>query len=129
MNNTYVSIPGKLSDIHLYVLLHSNPGEKVLKSIKSRGQICPILLRRKRTFPRGLEINHACKLISEKIPGMLTYVLFMESCQKSICMHVCSPIHKERYFLVFKLYSNSPNHTSLPFSMWSETDIGAVIQL
>ena len=49
-----------------------------------------------RTFSCGLEINHACKWISDNSPGMLTYVLFLESCQKSICMHDCSPIHEER---------------------------------
>ena len=30
-DNTYVSIPGKLSDFHLYLLLLSIPGDKVLK--------------------------------------------------------------------------------------------------
>ena len=55
----YISIPGKLSEIHLNVLLLYNPGEKVLKSIKSRGQICTILLTRKRTFPQGLDNNPA----------------------------------------------------------------------
>ena len=47
----------------------SNPGVKV-KSIKSRAQICPILLRRKRTIPLGLENNHAGKWISDNFPGM-----------------------------------------------------------
>ena len=45
-------IPGKLSEIHLHAWLLSNPGVKVLKSVKSRGQICPILLRRRKNpFP------------------------------------------------------------------------------
>ena len=48
-----------------------------------------------RTFPCGLENTHACKWISDNFPGMLTYVLFLENCQKSICMHG-SQIHEER---------------------------------
>ena len=50
-NNTYIGIPGKMSEIHLYVLLFSNPGEKVLKSINPRLKISPILLRKKGPFP------------------------------------------------------------------------------
>ena len=42
---------------YLYILLLSNPGDKVLQSIKSRGQICPVLLGRKRTFPHELDNN------------------------------------------------------------------------
>ena len=34
-------IPGKLSEIHLHAWLFSNPWGKVLKNIKSRGQIGP----------------------------------------------------------------------------------------
>ena len=37
-----------------------------------------------RIFPHGLENNHVCKLISDKFPGRLTYVLFLENCQKYI---------------------------------------------
>ena len=60
--NAYICIiPGKLSENHPHAWLLYNPRGQVPKSIKSRGQICPILLRRKRTFPRGLENNHACK--------------------------------------------------------------------
>ena len=94
--NTYLSIPGKVSEIHFYVFLVSNPGEKVLRSIKSRGPICPILLKRNMTFPHGLENNNASNWIFVSFPGMLIYVLFLKSCQKSICMHGCSPIHVVR---------------------------------
>ena len=44
----------------------------------------------------GLESNNTYKWISDNFPGMLTYVLFLENCQKYICMHGGSPIHKER---------------------------------
>ena len=40
-NNTYGSIPKKLSEIHLYVFLLSNRGEKILKSIQSRDNSVP----------------------------------------------------------------------------------------
>ena len=41
-------MPGKLSEIHFHAWSFSNPLGKVLKSIKSRWQICPILLGRKK---------------------------------------------------------------------------------
>ena len=62
----------------------SNPCGQVLKSIKSMGQICPVLLRRKRTFPSGLENNHACKWILDNFPGIICLSAFLENCQKSI---------------------------------------------
>ena len=83
-------IPEKPSEFHLHAWLFSNPQGKVLKSTKSRGPICPILLQRKRTFPHGLDNNHACELISDN------FQKFLENVQKSICMHGCSPIHEER---------------------------------
>ena len=60
-----------------------------------------------RTFPCGLEHNHACKWISDNIPGMLKYQLFLENGQKSICVHGCSPIHKERSLRVSNLGDKS----------------------
>ena len=39
--------------------------------MKFRGQICPILLRRKRNFPHGFENNHASKLILDNFPEIL----------------------------------------------------------
>ena len=60
-----------------------------------------------RTFPCGLENNHTCKWISDNFLGMLTYVLFLENCQKSICMHGFSPIHEERSLRVSNLRDKS----------------------
>ena len=42
-----------------------------------------------RTFSHGLENNHASKWVSDNFPGMLTYILFLEYCLKSIFMHGC----------------------------------------
>ena len=97
-------IPGNFSEIHFHAWLFSNPRGKILNSIKSRGQICPILLRRKRTFPHWLDNNHASKWTSDNFPGILTYVLFLENCQKFICLHGCSPIHEERSFFFLKVW-------------------------
>ena len=36
----YIRVPGKMPDQHFKVSLFSNPGEKVLILVKSRGQIC-----------------------------------------------------------------------------------------
>ena len=74
----------------------SNPCGQVLKSIKYRGQICPILLRRKKTFPHKLENNHACKWILDNFPGIIHTSEFLENCPKFICMHCCSPTYVER---------------------------------
>ena len=49
-----------------------------------------------RTFPHGLENNHACKWTSDNFSGMLTYKVFLENCQKTICMHGYPPIHVDR---------------------------------
>ena len=56
-----------------------------------------------RAFPHGLENNHACKWISDNFPRMLTYILFLENCLKSICLHDCSPIHVELSFFFLKV--------------------------
>ena len=41
-NNKYVRVPGKLSEILSKVPLFSNPGYKVLKGVKTRGEMCLI---------------------------------------------------------------------------------------
>ena len=41
--NKHIRLPGKLSEVHSNILLFFNPGDKVLKCVKSRGQICPVL--------------------------------------------------------------------------------------
>ena len=56
-----------------------------------------------RTFSHGCENNLACKWIYDNFPGTLTYILFLENCLKSICMHGCSLIHMERPFFFFDL--------------------------
>jgi hypothetical protein len=95
--NAYIHIiPGKLSENHLHTLLFSNSCGQVRKSINSRGQICPILLRRKRTNPRGLENNHECKSSLDNFPGIIPMSAFLENYQKSIGMQGCSPIQVER---------------------------------
>ena len=53
-----------------------------------------------RTFPHGLENKHACKWTSDSFPGMLTYELFLENCQKTICMQGYSIIHVDMSFRV-----------------------------
>ena len=57
-----------------------------------------------RTSPHGLENNHACQWVFDNFPGLLTYILFLEICLKSICMHGCSPIHVERSFFFVKVW-------------------------
>ena len=95
--NAYIFIiPGKLLENHLRAVFFSNPCGQVLNSIKSKGQICPIILRRKRTFPHGLENNHACKWILDNFSWIISMSAFLGNCLKSIYMHGYSPIHVER---------------------------------
>ena len=74
-------IPGKLSENNLHAWLSSNPCGQVLKRMKSRGPIHPILLRRKRTFSHRLENNHSCKWILDKFPGIIRKSALLENCQ------------------------------------------------
>ena len=95
-NGPMTIFPGKLSEKHLHAWLFLNPCGQVLKSIKSGGQICPILLRRKGTFPHGLENNHASKWGLDNFPGIIHMSAFLENWKKSICMHCCLQIHVKR---------------------------------
>ena len=106
--------PGKLSENHLHAWLFWNPCWQVLRSIKSRGQISPQLLRRKRTCPHRLENNHACKWILDNFP-IIHVSEFLENFHKSIYMHGCSPIHVERYESLLEL------HGVHSFKAWSMT--------
>ena len=42
-NDKYVRVPGKLSETHSKVQMFSNPGDKVLNCVKTRGQICLVI--------------------------------------------------------------------------------------
>ena len=57
-----------------------------------------------RNLPHGFENNHECKWISDNLLRILTYVLLLENCQKSACMHGCSPIHVESFFFFLKVW-------------------------
>jgi hypothetical protein len=89
------------------ILFRSNmyktyPGFKIIAlccTLRSGLHEIPTVIR---TFPHGLENNHACKWFSDNFPRMLTYMLFLENCLKSVCMHGCSPIHVESYFSSLK---------------------------
>ena len=55
--NTHVTMRGKLSELHCNELAVSNRGEKVMKSKKTMGQICPTVFLVFLTFSPGLEKN------------------------------------------------------------------------
>ena len=102
--NKYICIiPGNLSDAWLF----SNLCWQVLKSIKSRGQICPILLRRKRTFPCGLENHHACKWILDNFQAWS----LSNPCGKVLIIvgMLWSPDLKVQHITTFTQYPVSPN--------------------
>ena len=70
------------------------PDHLGLVLLKSMGQIFPKDLIFSRTFSPGIKSNNTYKRISDNFLGMLTYELFLENCQKSICMHSCSSVRK-----------------------------------
>ena len=86
---------------HKQLLSQKNIYIYICYTLRSELHEIPTIIR---TFPCGLENNHACKRISDNFPGMMTYVLFLENCQKSIYMHGCSSIHGERSFFFFKVW-------------------------
>ena len=78
-----------------------------------------------RTYPHGLENKHACKWTFGNFPGMITYILFLENCQKTICMDGYSPIRVDRSLRVSNLgdkYVPYFQEEKLPFHMdWRTT--------
>ena len=93
----YVKIVGKLLDQHFNILLFSNPGEKFLLLVESRGQIFPVVVLLFRTFSPGLENHDALKCWSDNFPTTLTYVVKLENCQNKISMYGCSTIKGKRF--------------------------------
>ena len=71
---TYVKVVRKVLDQHFNKLLFSNPGEKFLILVESRGQICPVFFLLFRTFSHGLENNDTEKVWSDNFPTTLTYM-------------------------------------------------------
>ena len=57
---------GKLLNIYFNLSLFTNPGEKVLILVESRGTICPLSVILFRTFSPRLENNNTLKWISDK---------------------------------------------------------------
>ena len=70
----YIRVHGKMPDQHFKVSLFSNPVEKVPILVKSRVQICPLILTRNRTFSPGLENNDNLKCWSGIFPWTFIYI-------------------------------------------------------
>ena len=92
ISDKFSSIPGKVSEIYLYVLFLSNPGEKALKGIVHYITMCILKEQAVNEHYDGIilpfwawqprrksNLKNACKWISENFPAMLTYVLFLEN--------------------------------------------------
>ena len=65
-NNTYVSTPGIVLEIHFNICLLSYPVDKV---------ICPLVFTLFRILSPGLEKHYTFKFISDIFPGMLIYMV------------------------------------------------------
>ena len=68
----YVTMYGKLPELHCNVSMFSNCGENVWKT---RGQICPIIVLLFMTFSPLLESNDTLQCTSDNFPCMVTYTL------------------------------------------------------
>ena len=95
---------GKLSELHYDVLLFSNRREKVGKTRKTRGQICPIVCIPFMTFSPRLEKNNMYQCSSDSFPCIVTYFLCVKNCQIYIFMHSCLPIAGRLFYNVRKFY-------------------------
>ena len=82
--NVALTVFHKLSEPHFDVSLFSNPGEKVLKTRKTMGQICPTLFLHLFTFSPPLEIDDALQCSSDNFPRIVMYILCVENCQNYI---------------------------------------------
>ena len=99
---TYVSCVAKLSKLLFTEWLFSNPGDKVLKSKKIRGQICPVLSTGIRTLSPGFENNDSVKSSFDNFATQLTYVVTLENCRNNNPMYRCSPIHGTSFEFMLK---------------------------
>ena len=84
----YIRVVGKMQDQHFNVKLSSNPGEKVLILVKSRGQICTIVFHLFWTLSLGLENKKSLKFLSGIVPTYLTNMVMLENCRNNISMYV-----------------------------------------
>ena len=83
---------------------YRNLANRFILCICCTPHIIPTMIR---TFPNGSENIHACKWTFEHFLGRLTYVAFLENCQKTICMHGYSPINVDRSLRVSNLGDKS----------------------
>ena len=82
-HNTYIRVIGKIPIQHFNALFYSNPGDKALILVESRGQIFPIVFNLFWILGPGLE-NNAIKCWSCIFSTML------ENCSNNISIYGCS---------------------------------------
>ena len=73
---TYIRVLEKLSDQHFNLLFFSNPRDKVMILVESRGKICPVVFLLLRTLSPGLKINITLKCWSNNFQTSLIYEIF-----------------------------------------------------
>ena len=64
----YIRVYGKMPDRYYDLLLFSNPGNKVLILVTSRGQICPIVFNFSKTLSLLLQKERYTKIFVENFP-------------------------------------------------------------
>ena len=86
----WITMPGKLSELHCNASLVSNRGEKVMKWRKIVGQICPIVFLAFFIFSPALENSKTSKCDSESFPDMMTYILCLKTVRSTFWRTVVS---------------------------------------
>ena len=110
----YIRVYGKMPDQYFKVSLFSNPGDKVLILVESRGQIFLIVFHLLRTLSPGLKKNDRLKCWSCNFPWTLYYMVMLKNCCNNISMQGCSPIQGTNFLFFFmKPESQSGTHKNL----------------
>ena len=97
-------------DQHFHVLLSSNPGDKVLILVESRGLICPKVFHLFNILSAGLENNETLNFLFSIFPITLIYMVMLENCQNTILMYGCSPIQGTRFVYLLKFNEARVQH-------------------
>jgi hypothetical protein len=88
----YIRVYGKMLDQYYNVLLFSNPGDKVLILVTSRGQIYPIVFNFLKTLSPLLKKSDTLKCWFNIFPSTLIYVVMLGKKFDTILIYGCSPI-------------------------------------
>ena len=98
---TFVRVVGNMQDQHFNDWLFSNPVDKVLILVESRGQICLKVFLFLDLVP-WIGEYWCIKMLVWHFAKTLIYVVMLENCLSNIWMHGCAPIQRTKLKLMLK---------------------------